>query len=409
MRILQRSFMVLVVCLLFAGFNAGPEAVDLFVPLAVGPAGVPADIAGVALRGTVERMKVDFPALEYGPAAAERVRISLRGGKVSVLADRRDLRRSIDDTATWYGKTAAGNGSLVFSTYGESTYGLMELEGDGIWAVEPAGDGSVWVYERDWRRAAPMCGGGTLVPPDYHPVAEAPGVGPAGPVTVDLYVLYTPGFAAAYPGDKLNAQINFLIGVANTCYKNSKVKMTLRLVGKAKENYTDEGSLQTPLQAMALHTGVFSDILTRRDKAKADQVTLLRVLKESNGGVAGLAYVMSPLSASFEMWAYSVVQVGKYDVPGGYVFARDQTLAHELGHNHGSNHNAGSSPSAFPYSLGHRFGPHMSVMSYAAAGEQTVSYFSNPKVQYSGMATGTPQLNNGKSLKKVRKTVGAWR
>ena len=44
----------------------------------------------------------------------------------------------------------------------------------------------------------------------------------------DVLAHYTNGFAEAYPGDTLVAQISYLAGVASTSYLNSEVSLTAR-------------------------------------------------------------------------------------------------------------------------------------------------------------------------------------
>lgn len=151
--------------------------------------------------------------------------------------------------------------------------------------------------------------------------------------------------------------------------------------------------------------GVFSEIPSLRNQSGADLVTLLRVLTDTND-VCGLAWQMTSLSSSFERYAYSVVQVGRISIGGGFKFCTDQTLAHEMGHNMGCAHEDGSG-AVFNYSKGHVFPPYMSVM--AISGWTRVSHFSNPDVSYEGLITGTNDANNARSITKVKLTVSRFR
>ena len=77
---------------------------------------------------------------------------------------------------------------------------------------------------------------GGLLPPEYQ-LSEEKGIIPIIPkgadngTVFDVLVLYTKGFAEAYPGDELYAQISYLMGVANTCYGNSEVRLNARVAG----------------------------------------------------------------------------------------------------------------------------------------------------------------------------------
>jgi len=318
-----------------------------------------------------------------------------------------------DGSLAWYGRIEDDGGSVVLSVYENAVFGLIESM-LGVYKIEPDQNGSYWIYEVDFSKAAKFDDGGVLPtePYEIYGVEEDVDAVTAAKTTVTVLVVYTKGFKKAYPGAQLNAQINFLIGVANTSFNNSKVQLQLRLVGKKKRNYSDDKDFFTALQDITNGNGAFKKVKTWRNNFKADVVVLLRVFKSGNNGVCGLAWVMSKLSVGFAPAAYSVVQVGRIDLGGGsFQFCSDQTLAHEIGHNMGSNHNQGDTPSVFPYALGHRFvpGQYMTIMSYAANGEQTVSYWSNPKARYLGNKCGTAKLNNGKSLKKVMNTVAKWR
>jgi len=316
-----------------------------------------------------------------------------------------------DGSLAWYGRIEDDGGSVLLSVYEDAVFGRIESM-LGIYKIEPAKNGLYWIYEVDSSKAFKSDDGGILPSEPYEifGVEEDEEAVTAAKTTVTALILYTKGFKAAYPGAQLNAQVNFLVGVANTSYNNSKVRLQLKVVKKTKRNYTDEGDLLDALEDLQKGKGKFKRVENWRDKYKADVVVLLRVFKPSNTS-CGLGYMMSNISVGFARWAYSVSQVGSFLEDGMTRYCRDTTPAHEIGHNMGSNHNKGDTGCVFPYSLGHRFvpGQYMTVMSYAANGEQRVAYWSNPKVKYLGNKTGTAKLNNGKSLKKVMKTVAKWR
>ncbi len=385
--------------------------VEIFSPAMVGQEDHPERITSAAVPGSMELINIALGAVTSPAEKFKHVRLSFRQGALSLSVHRYDMVWADDGSLAWYGRIEEDGGSVLFSVFEDAVFGLIESV-LGVYKIEPAGNGSYWIYEVDFSKADKFDAGGIVPPVPYEifGVEEDEEAEVAAKTTVTILVIYTNGFKAAYPGAQLNAQINFLIGVTNTSYNNSKVKLQLKVVRKKKRRYTDEGTLLTPLNDLTDGKGVFKKVNNWRNKFKADVVTLLRVKKPSNNGFCGLAWTMTVLSAGFAPFAYSVVQVGRYTEDGWTYFCYDSTLAHEIGHNMGSNHNKGDI-GVFPYSLGHRFvpGQYMTLMSYAANGEQAVNYWSNPKVDYLGHKTGTPKLNNGKSLKKVKKTVAKWR
>jgi hypothetical protein len=199
--------------------------------------------------------------------------------------------------------------------------------------------------------------------------------------TVDLFIAYTPA-ARAYAGgvNGMVAAINSYVALTNTCYVNSDIAITLRLVGTAEVNYTETGSFNTDLTRLQnLGDGYIDEIGTLRDAYGADLVALIR--RDAAAGVAGLAYVGNA-SPGFAPYAYSVTA----DVwaSGNLAFP------HELGHNYGALHDRQNS-SGSTYAYGWRFYgnngvQYITVMAYYPG--TRIPYFSNPSVLYQGQPTG---------------------
>ncbi len=312
----------------------------------------------------------------------------------SVIVKRTKFLSGLQGSVTWIGKPENAVGSVLMAVCGNALFGVIERE-DAIYKIEPVRGTPVHrIFKLNHDEEKPIDHGG-LIPPEYRlpEKKDTISVIPKGTddgTFFDVLVLYTKGFAEAYPGDELYAQISYLMGVANACYSNSEVNLYARVVELQEVDYTDDGMLIDALNDLTNGKGVFSDVPALRNQSGADLVTLLRVFNNTND-VCGLAWQMTSLSSSFERYAYSVVQVGRISFGGGFKFCTDQTLAHEMGHNMGCAHEDGSG-AVFNYSKGHVFSPYMSVM--AISGGTRISQFSNPDVPYLGLVTGTEDANN---------------
>ncbi len=205
----------------------------------------------------------------------------------------------------------------------------------------------------------------------------------AANTVVDILVVYTPA-ARAYAGgtNGMLAAINSHVALANTCYANSDVAVTLRLAAAAEVNYVETGSFNTDLVRLQNGAdGYIDEVATLRDAYGADLVCLVR--RDAAAGVAGLAYVGNA-TPSFAPYAYSVVA----DVWA----AGNLAFPHELGHNFGSYHDrANSSGATHPYAYGWRFygndaRQYITVMAYQPGSR--IPYFSNPSILYQGQPTG---------------------
>lgn len=327
----------------------------------------------------------------------------------SIVAERIKLLSESSGGYTWIGKPESSEGIVVMSVYNNTIFGCIELE-DETYKIEPVrGTNTHRIFKLDPDEAWDIDAGG-LAPQWYElpdEILRTPSIskGVDDGETFDILILYTSGFAEVYPGDELNAQINYLVGVANACYSNSEVNLTARVVGIREVNYKDSGMMKDALGDLTYGNGAFSNIASLRNKLGADLVTLLRIFKDSNDA-CGLAWQMSLLSDSFEKWAFSVVQVGMIPHGSGHRYCTDQTLAHEMGHNMGCAHLDGSG-AVFEYSKGYVFSPYMSVM--ASSGGTRVSHFSNPNVSYAGFVTGADDANNARSINKVKLTISRFR
>jgi len=391
--------------------HAGDEEIDsLFTPV-TSMYSAPDDAAvGVAIPGSQQDVIINLIPLKSKSEAYGKVRIDFLDR--SIIARRTKFLAGLKGSVTWIGKPENLDGSIVMSVCGSALFGQIELK-DEVYKIEPVrGTNTHRIFKLDQEKAAPIDDGGLVPPRNEFPgeMNQIPAI-PAGKddgSVFDVLVLYTNGFAEAYPGDELVAQVSYLAGVATTAYTNSEVDLTARVVGLREVDYSDNGEMSDALDDLTDGKGVFSKVAALRNKLGADLVVLLRVFKDDNDS-CGLGWQMTSLNSSFGMWAFSVVQVGMIIQGSNISYCTDQTLAHEMGHNMGCGHDAAyATGGVFKYSYGYCFYPYKSVMAYCGS-ETRVSHFSNPNVSYDGIATGAEDANNARSINKAKQTISQFR
>jgi len=414
-KILQASavwFLGVFIFALVLSAHASDEEIDsLFTPV-TSMYSTPDDAAiGVAIPGSQQEVIIDLVPLKSKSEAYGKVRIDFLDH--SILVRRTKFLAGLKGSVTWIGKPENLDGSVVMSVCGSALFGQIELK-DEVYKIEPVrGTNTHRIFKLDPEKAAPIDDGGLVPPKDEFPdeMNQIPAI-PAGKddgSVFDVLVLYTSGFAEAYPGDALIAQISYLAGVANTSYTNSEVDLTARVVGLREVDYSDDGNTEDAVNDLTYGKGVFSGVAALRNSLGADLVVLLRVFKESNDA-CGRGWQMLSLNSSFEKRAFSVVQVGMITQGSSISYCTDQTLAHEMGHNMGCDHDAAyGTNGVFKYSYGYCFYPYKSVMAYCTSAETRVSHFSNPNVSYDGIATGAEDANNAQSINKVKQTISQFR
>jgi len=220
---------------------------------------------------------------------------------------------------------------------------------DGIYQVRYAGDDVHAIYQIDERASPPHADPIPVGSPDEE---EANSTSLATAETyddgsiIDVMVVYTPAARVAEGGTPaMEAPITLAVEETNTAFANSLIYPRLRLVHTAEVNYTETGNMLDDLIRLRSTTDqIMDEVHAWRDLYEADQVTLI----EASGNYAGIAYLMTNVSSSFEKNAFAVVH--------RYYATENYTFGHELGHNIGSHHdrdNASSSP-AYLYSYGYQ-------------------------------------------------------
>ncbi len=312
-------------------------------------------------------------------------------------------------------------------------------------------DGTAWVVSSDLRQLAEVRNEAThptapdyLVPPklsaasatspDIESISSSAQVASAeASTTIDVLVGYTDGFASARGGSSAAlTRIHNLVDITNQAYANSQIDGRLRLVHAMQVAYADATSNKTALEEItgfrAPSTRIqpapaFNALRTAREQYGADIVVLVRQFQNPENAGCGVAWLIgggrSGVRQSDEFFGYSVVSDGKdQGADGKTYFCREETFAHEVGHNMGSQHDkatAGDSYGAFDYSFGYKTaagaGNFYTVMAYGDSGQSAYRVFSNPAINIcGGLPCGVANLaDNARSHKQVMPVVAGFR
>lgn len=349
-----------------------------------------------------------------------------------------------DGNWTWIGRDAHGADAVL--TFGEkAAFGSIPYGEDEQLKLTVAG-GRSWLVatERSQRAsvdALPRAGGDDfLVPPKLAVAAarqkitaasQAAELAGAGEVaTVDVVLGYTTGFAAKLGGaSQARTRLNNLVEITNQAYTNSGITAQARLVHVVEVNYPDATKNEDALRQLTGYgSGItapdpaFAALRAARDQYGADLVSLVRKFQTPENDGCGIAWLIggkqSGMDAGDAPFGYSVVSDGQdmNESDGKNYHCREETLAHELGHNMGQAHNIEDASGAglHSYSYGYREAStsgFYTVMAYRLADSQqfTIRYFSNPDVLYAGRPTGTSEANNALSLRQSAPIIAGFR
>ena len=297
-----------------------------------------------------------------------------------------------DGIQSWVGHLKGrGNRNRVVITSGpDGSFGVISTP-DGDFRLVP-GDGHDWVVDmvaeqefiplpsnRNDARVPPEEAKGPRINSAVKSYAEGepqlvqavpgentPAIALAAPspmAVIDLMVVYTTGFRAAFASDAaMMTRLNNLVARANTAYADSDIAITLRLVGTQATTYSDATDDDVALTSIspnctvatcggAFNSAVFGGIEAQRNSVGADMVALMR--GGSAFGGSGIAWIGGPTPNAAYM----------YSVSTGCTQGCDSVFIHELGHNMGNQHDTataywqsngatpggGSSPNSFGY------------------------------------------------------------
>ena len=207
------------------------------------------------------------------------------------------------------------------------------------------------------------------------------------PSVIDVLVVYTPGMDTT----GLDTRLNQLVALTNQAYIDSKIVMSIRLVGKQLVSYTETSSNTTALSNLTYGAGAFSGIPALRTATGADLVALIRPFYYTQQLNCGYAWINGSNGTSLTASkGFAAISDGTDRGGSGY-YCNNYTFAHELGHTMGNVHERGTNAptaGAYPFSYGWGVsGTVGTIMSYL---RPLVATFANPKVLCSGLACGVP-------------------
>lgn len=354
-----------------------------------------------------------------------------------------------DGNWTWIGRNADGAEAIL--TFGEkAVFGVIPQGATDTLRLTMSA-GQSWLVQTDRSKlagldgAARRKGGDQLVPPKLSSTgpetqasmrAESATAGASvAAAVVDVLLGYTKGFATQLGGkSQANTRLVNMIAITNQAYVNSGVSMRVRLVKTLQVNYADNTDNGDALEKLTGYEAgddggpitpdpAFDELRDARDETGADLVSLVRAFRTPENNGCGIAWLIggdgSGITKEDAPFGYSVVSDGTdldEDDNNSY-FCREETLAHEMGHNMGQAHNEDDSDSAgvHAYSYGYRESSSTgfyTVMAYPQSdGDQfSIRHFANPSVKYSGRATGVAnKSDNVRSMSQTMPIIATFR
>lgn len=263
--------------------------------------------------------------------------------------------------------------------------------------------------------------------------------------TVDVAVGYTGGMVSRLgSASAVLTRINYLVTTTNEAYANSQIDARVRLVRAERVSYTDSNTNQDALEQLTGYdldnqeytapNAAFDDLRAAREQYGADLVVLLRPFLDPEQDGCGIAWLIGGGKSGVstgdgqDYFGYSIVGDGedRNEEDGELYFCRDESFAHELGHNMGSNHDRENAKGddgvlddpddygAFSYSFGYKTGAgsgnFYTIMAYGDNGQQDYRVFSNPRITTcGGRACGTTNDDNARSLEQIIPVVAQFR
>ncbi|MGN7918322.1 reprolysin-like metallopeptidase [Lysobacter sp. 22409] len=415
-------------------------------------------------RGDLAAYPSRQPAISEGAYTWHRVELSEQhalaatvGGHLRITApsgEKLDFRyeRHVEHPSgdwTWVGRIDRGGlAQEAIITFGErAVFGSIAQPGKPALKLTLR-DGKSWLIETDPAKLALL---ENSIGPDHaddylipSAAANASSVAPAsasigaaetaadGQVLVDVLVGYSNGFANGLGGaSQAVTRLNYLVEVTNQAYVNSQITARIRMVHAMQVNYADSSDNGSALEKL---TGTrttpvdpaFNALRAARDQYGADLVSFVRKYDRTAQDGCGIAWLLGggqqPITTSSAPNGYSVVSDGRQNDGGTTYFCRDETFAHELGHNMGAQHDRATASSggslqygAYAYSFGYKAGAgsgnFYDIMAYGDAGQTSYRVFSNPRItSCGGFACGVGgQADTAQTLNQTMPIIATFR
>ena len=302
--------------------------------------------------------------------------------------------------------------SVVVDENGEDAiHGVFELNDGRHFVLQGTGDVKELV-EVD-QAAFPPCAHDHDAVPDLSTAAAMSSESAAdipsdadGNAIVDILIGISPQALTELGGvSAAQAAAQTAITLANQAYLNSGVGMQLRLAHVTLLSQPEPSSSVDVLLPAAQNAsdGIWDQLHTDRATYGADAVS---VFVSNTIGYCGYGYVMWTTDPTYtQAYPFSIVNqtcISYY------------SFAHELGHNMGLGHDLTNGGGAlFSDGYDHHWtglsgGSWRGIMAYAPG--TRVNHFSNPSVQYDGVATGVlNSTNTAKGLNATAQIVATYR
>lgn len=357
-----------------------------------------------------------------------------------------------DGNWSWFGRGAGEQLESTVITFGPTAAFGTVPQGEGKLPLRLTVEGDrAWVVATDPalldEEGAPAAVPDYLVPPKRNGggsddgmrmMSAAPVAATAeGANVVDVLVGYTPGFVESRGGTEAAVtRIHNLVDITNQAFGNSGINAEVRLVHTMQVEYADDTNNSELLRAMtsnwwSVSPPELSVLHQARSEYGADLVVLVRPLRlpeqESCGNGWLIGYGGRPITWDDQDRGFSVVSDGQdTDAEGAVRYCREETFAHELGHNMGSHHDRENAKDddgvqeygAYSYSFGKNApisgGNFATVMAYGKKGQTFYRAFSNPAISYCGgfpcgTSTRGEQASNALSLNQTIPVIASFR
>lgn len=233
---------------------------------------------------------------------------------------------------------------------------------------------------------------------------------------IDVMIVYTPN-ANTWANNNaggINNVIAQAMSKAQLVNDNSNTMLNMNLVHSAQVSYTESGNAATDLERLTITNDGHMDIVhTWRNTYGADLVALFQNMSSPGG----IAWLLNTTSGRPDL-AFSITRVQQA--------ATSYTHMHEMGHNMGTHHHKGQNyqpgPGLYYFSAGWRWtgaggGKYCTIMTYESGQyfpdgvtHYHVPHFSNPSINYDGVATGhANDGDNARGLRNIRNVVAGYR